>query len=393
MADTKVHSKLGASSAKRWLACPGSVALCAGIPSKDSKYSREGSCAHAIAEDCLRRGQHAATWAGKTHPEFPDIKLTHELLRHVQTYCTHVRMLNGADCETRIESGFWLADIDADLFGTNDAIVFQRRTGALHVLDYKHGAGVKVFAERNPQLMYYGLGALLEFGSAVKSVTLHVVQPRCGNGAPESWTCTPAELLEFAKVLEAGAAATRQPNAPLVAGSHCQFCPASATCPQLYAEAQRTASAEFADTGEAPNPIAMSAEELGRRLAQAEILKTWIAAVERFAMAEAMAGRLPLGRKLVATSPRRAWADGTLAMRQALRHFDGLSESAVFETKPISPAQFEKLIGKKLAGEFMQPFLAEPKQGFALVAASDKRAAVTPPADAEFENLEESDNG
>lgn len=386
----RTHSKLGASSAKRWLNCPGSVALCALVPAKkDTSYSREGSCAHAIAEDCLRRGQHALSWNGKTHPDFPDVKLTFQMLNAVEVYCNHVRMHNGAECETRIESAFWLADTDAELFGTNDALVFNRATGALHVFDYKHGAGVKVTAERNEQLMYYGLGALLELGSKVKSVTLHVVQPRCGNGAPEFWTLTPAELLEFAKVLEAGAAATRRADAPLCAGEWCQFCPAAASCPKLYEEAQRVASEEFADTGEAPAPSALSAAELGARLAKADVLKSWLKALEAHAYMEALAGRMPEGRKLVATSGRRAWKDGELAMRQALRSFDGIGESDLFERKPISPAQFEKLIGKKQAADFVKPYLAEPKKGFALVSASDKRPAVTPPPDAEFENIDE----
>lgn len=390
MGDTKQHSTLGASSAKRWLNCPGSVALCATVPAKpDTIYSREGSCAHAIAEDCLKRGQHALTWNSKTHPEFPEVKINFEMLRHVETYCNYVRGFTGANCETRVESGFWLADIDADLFGTNDAIVFNHGTGALHVFDYKHGAGVKVLAEENPQLMYYGLGALLEFGTAVKTITLHVVQPRCGNGAPEDWTCTPADLLAFAKVLEAGAAATRRADAPLCAGEWCQFCPAAASCPKLYEEAQRVASEDFADTGEAPAPATLSTAELGARLAKADLLKAWIKAIEAHAYAEALAGRLPDGRKLIATSGRRAWNDGELAMRQALRSFDGIGESDLFERKPISPAQFEKLIGKKQAADFVKPYLAEPKKGYALVSASDKRPAVTPPPDAEFENLDE----
>lgn len=386
----RTHSKLGASSAKRWLNCPGSVALCALVPAKkDTSYSREGSCAHAIAEDCLRRGQHALSWNGKTHPDFPDVKLTFQMLNAVEVYCNHVRMHNGAECETRIESAFWLADIDAELFGTNDALVFNRATGALHVFDYKHGAGVKVTAERNEQLMYYGLGALLELGSKVKSVTLHVVQPRCGNGAPEFWTLTPAELLEFAKVLEAGAAATREPDAPLNSGDWCQFCPAATTCPKLYEAAQHVASAEFADTREAPAPLTLSPAELGERLARADILRAWLSAVEKHALAEALAGRTPDGRKLVNTSPRRAWKDGDLAMRQALRQFDGIDENDLFEKKPISPAQFEKLIGKKPAAEFVPAYLAESRKGFALVSASDKRPAAAPPTDAEFENLDE----
>ena len=50
------HSKLGASGAKRWLTCPGSVALSEGMPNKSSKYAIEGTAAHQLAEECLLSG-------------------------------------------------------------------------------------------------------------------------------------------------------------------------------------------------------------------------------------------------------------------------------------------------------------------------------------------------
>lgn len=51
------HSKVGASSAKRWMACPGSVRLSEGIESKSSKFSIEGTQAHALAEQWLTAGE------------------------------------------------------------------------------------------------------------------------------------------------------------------------------------------------------------------------------------------------------------------------------------------------------------------------------------------------
>ena len=52
----------------------------------------------------------------------------------------------------------------------------------LYVTDYKHGKGVPVSAENNPQLMLYGLGALMEYETVydIKTVRLAIVQPRAG---------------------------------------------------------------------------------------------------------------------------------------------------------------------------------------------------------------------
>ncbi|MCA9333335.1 DUF2800 domain-containing protein, partial [Candidatus Saccharibacteria bacterium] len=49
------HSKLGASSAYRWTACPGSVALCEQAPEQESSiYAQKGTEAHEWAEKlCL----------------------------------------------------------------------------------------------------------------------------------------------------------------------------------------------------------------------------------------------------------------------------------------------------------------------------------------------------
>ena len=43
-------------------------------------------------------------------------------------------------------------------FGTSDAILIS--DGTMHVIDYKHGLGILVCAEDNPQMKCYALGAL-----------------------------------------------------------------------------------------------------------------------------------------------------------------------------------------------------------------------------------------
>ena len=62
-------------------------------------------------------------------------------------------------------------------FGTADCVMIQGSD--LYVTDYKHGKGVPVSAENNPQLMLYGLGAPMEYETVydIKTVRLAIVQP------------------------------------------------------------------------------------------------------------------------------------------------------------------------------------------------------------------------
>lgn len=52
------HAQLGPSGASRWMACPGSVRLSAGLPDESSPFAEEGTKAHELAEICLKQGYH-----------------------------------------------------------------------------------------------------------------------------------------------------------------------------------------------------------------------------------------------------------------------------------------------------------------------------------------------
>lgn len=386
------HSPLGASSADRWMNCPGSVAFVATLPRQpETADMMAGTAAHTVAQLCLGNGRDADSYIGDvidgTRHEFTD-----DDAAAVQTYLDHCRELtrDGRAAQVAIEKRFKLAAFDPMLWGRNDYSAIVPVERCLHVVDYKHGVGTLVRPEENRQLKYYALGALLEGGADVERVAITVAQPRSyQSGEPiRTWQTTPDALIEFGFELAAAAAATRAPDAPLVCGDWCDTCPGAGACSALYESALSAAglSADAPHAEPAP-PAAMSAAELGARLETADRLALWLRAVRSFAYAEAMRGRAPEGHKLVAKRGRRAFADGTAAAVAALDTFDTLGVADVFESKPISPAKLEKLVGKKVAAGFIKGHLAQPTAGLTLVPLSDKRNAEMPPQLSELEPI------
>lgn len=329
MSDQKVHAKLGASSAKRWLNCQGSLNFIASLPpfylDDSSEFADEGTKAHELAEKHLRAGTDV------------EDKILDE---PVQTYLDHVRSCLTPFGSLFIEHRFKIND---EMFGTNDAIIIDEIEGLMQVFDYKHGVGVAVEAEENEQLMYYALGALKEFdpaGTRISRVTLTIVQPRCHHedGPIRTWETTADRIRLFGFHLDLGAAATKDPNAPLVAGKHCRFCPALAVCP-----AYKKAVME-----------GMNSPALAESLKAAENLSTWKAALNRVAFKVLIGGRKIEGLKLVEKTKHRTWFD-PMGLKVLLSN-----RPECFETDLKSPAQLEKIMGKEFVSAHATKGQSEP---------------------------------
>lgn len=338
------HSKLGASSAHRWMACPGSVRLGAGLESRSSIYAAEGSAAHALAAKCLENGNDADVYGGEWEHDGHKGEITDEMCEAVQVYLDTVRgdaIENGEAPYRLVEHKFHLKEIHSDLFGTADCVQVWPCAKLMRVYDYKHGAGVAVGVDANPQLLYYALGALLSYKKPISYVELVVVQPRCDHpdGRVRRWRTTAVDLLDFEADLLDAVRRTEDPAAPLVLGEHCHWCAAAAICPEAKRRAQEAARMEF-------KPEAYDPEALAETLKILPAIEGWAKTVREFAYGEAQHGRCPPGFKLVDKRPTRKWKVDEQTLATELSKI-GLAESDIYAPREAkSPAQIEKVIGK-----------------------------------------------
>lgn len=359
LAQSTLHSKLGASSMYRWSLCPGSVRLSETVPpSPTSSYAAEGHLAHEIAAEVLQ----GLPWRKGIDPEMQS---------HIEIYVEEVlktwdRAKKYKDSKLVVEQRFDLSKIKPGLFGTADAVIWDARDKVLSVYDLKFGAGIPVSVERNPQLMYYALGALLESSIEPERIEIFVVQPRCAVDGEtiRSWDTTLETLLDFAMELFDYAEATEQPDARLVPGEPCRFCPAATVCPEVKAKSKELASIQF---GEVYDPSLLS-----EALKFIPIFQAWSKNVEEFAFSRLSLGEKIPGYKLVEKKTHRKWKDEGEAVK--VLRANGLTDQELFEIKIKTPAKIEKILGKD--GDIVNTLSEAPPGGPVITEESDKRSEI-----------------
>ena len=230
------HAKLSASGAKRWLACPRSVALEEAEEEKESPFALEGTQAHAVAEILLA---HALDKMDNDEADYEMriLNPSREMLDYVGAYVErcmesyHTEKLEDPEgtfalVEERVEFTNWVPEG----FGTSDFSVIAPKRRRLIIRDMKYGKGVPVTAEDNPQPRLYALGMIQEWGWIydIDEVEMHIDQPRLNSYTTEIMTTK--ELLEWAESIKGKALEAFNDRGDFVPGEHCKFCRVRATC-------------------------------------------------------------------------------------------------------------------------------------------------------------------
>ena len=358
------HAVFGASSSSRWMSCPGSVELSKGIVELPSEFAAEGTAAHELAERVLRTDLHPSNWLGeKIEASGFTFTVGEEMVEAVQMYVDFVRhraVTYGA--EPMLEHRFDLSKLQppAPMFGTADCAFYVEGERLLHIADLKYGRGVPVSAHDNPQLKYYALGMLLSLpvNKPVRTIRMSICQPRINNF--DDAEISVEELLDFSAELLDAVHAAIKPNAALVPSeSACKFCKAKGKCPALRDTALTVAQSEF---GEILDPAALQPEQIGELLAKADMLEEWLRGLRAMALSQAEAGVVIPGFTLQAKRATRKWVDEDAVVEWAADN--EIPYDDIIDRKLKSPAQVEKLVGKK---NFNQDLTVAVSSGYNLV--------------------------
>lgn len=382
MTGARGHSPLGASGSHRWMECPGSVTLSAGIRDEESDHAALGTAAHALAAACLKHsrdaweliGLGAEDWQHLGLGDFPEgFEIDKDMADAVQIYLDAVRRAHPdrSQGNTFIERPFHCPSIHELFYGTTDFAYIDEADRALHVWDYKHGAGVVVEVKENPQLRYYGAGALedLNVWGAVDTVVYHIAQPRGFHfdGPVREWSESVDSLHDWTFDVLVPAMNRAMVSRDTRSGEHCRFCPVrSRACPQLLADADELE--KLMNLINEKGAAELTNEQIARFLDLYDVVKIAASAANRTAFNRLQAGHAIPGRKLAKAKANRVWKDGA---EEALREKFG---DDAYEPKTLkSPAQIEKLP----EGEgFCARYAYKPDAGLTVVKGDDARPAV-----------------
>ena len=260
----------------------------------------------------------------------------------------------------------------------------------LHITDYKHGQGVVVEAEGNPQMMLYALGALKRytpvFGDKIKRVSMAIVQPRVTQDVKEC-EMTVDELLAWGEnVVKPAAQKAFNGEGEFCAGAHCKFCRGRDVCP---ARAKlNTALEDFKDCitpDKAQNPLDPAARkvlglppvltdaEVGDLLTRGANLVEWYEGLRSYALQAILDGKEIPGYKVVEGRSVRAFRDTDAALQKLMD--SGFDKAVIYDYEPKTLAQLEKIVGAKRFAELLGDQIVKPKGKATLTDEKDPRAA------------------
>lgn len=374
----KAHAILSASSSHRWLNCPPSARLCETYEDKGSNYAAEGTDAHSLCEYKLRKALDMSavdpsehlTWYSEEMEDCANGYAAYilELVEAAKETCAAPVVL----IEQRVDFSRWVEQG----FGTSDAIIIS--DGTLRVIDYKHGLGVLVEADNNPQMMCYALGALELFDAIydIDSVAMTVYQPRRQNVS--TFEMSKDDLYRWAEeVLKPTAELAFAGDGNFLCGEWCGFCKAKHEC-RARAEANLLlAQYDF------KLPPLLEDSEIEVILSRADQLVSWVNDIKEYALQQAISGKDWTGFKLVEGRSNRRYTNEA-AVTQVVTNagFDP------YERKLLGITAMQKLLGKSRFEELLSAYIEKPQGKPTLVPESDKRPVMN---NAKTDFMEEND--
>lgn len=376
-----VHSILSPSSAHRWLVCTPSARFEEQIPEEESVYAAEGTLAHDLAALLLLKANGQIGDMDAYEEAAREIQANElysvEMLEHCQAYADYVTQ-QAAGEHIYIEHSYDMSKYIPLQFGTCDASFI--RNGVIHVIDFKYGAGVRVSATGNKQMMCYGLGAYDYHGKGytLSAVNMAIYQPRVGGVS--SWELPIEELLTWAEdeARPKGNLAIAG-GGDFVAGDHCRFCKSRTRCKAFYDM--------FASMRNISDSREMTDKQRAEVLTNGGAVKSWIEAVSADTLKTLEGGGLVPGFKLVAGDGKRSYKSEDDVVDILLGA--GLDSGDIFDAKLYPITKLEKQLGKKRFNELLSQAIIKIPGKPQIAPESDERPAIGATAADEYDNEED----
>ena len=351
--------------------CPPSAKLSEQFEDRPSPYAEEGTFLHELCELKLHRylGDMYPEHIEQLYAEHRDSEFYSDEAEAVTdeyvAFCIETIEAVRSSCPDpliMVEHRLDYSEYVPEGFGTGDLVIVA--DGVIEVIDFKGGRGVRVDANRNSQLMLYGLGALLEFDPLydIRTVRMTIVQPRLSNTS--TYEITAGELVRWAESeVRPKALLAYEGKGEFCAGEWCRFCKARYTCRKRSEYHMRLAERDFRQ------PDLLSDEEIADILPVAESLNSWVQDLLAYATQEAVGGKRWPGYKLVAGRSIRRYTSEAEVIKAATE----AGYTDIYKTTLLGVGELEKRLGRKRFGEVLGRFVIKPAGAPTLVPESDPR--------------------
>ena len=357
------HSPCSPSSSFRWIKCTKSARINAEADDRGSPYAQQGTDAHSLCEHLVKKAL-----GRKTRDPTEDLTwYDKEMQECAEGYCDFVMESIGdikKNCPNPyigIEQHLDFSDWVPEGYGTGDCIIVA--DDIAHIIDFKYGIGLLVRAERNTQLMCYGLGILETFGNLynIKHIRMSIYQPRREN--VDTWEISAEELLKWAdEVLKPAAELAYAGEGTFVAGEHCIFCRIKDTCRARANYYMELMKHELIDSEE------LTDDDIALILPKIDGLVGWAADLKEYALKQALNGRKYKGFKVVESRSTRKYTD-----ESAVADVVKKAGYDPYEKKVLGITAMSKELGKKKFEELLGGLVYKPKGKPVLVSDDDKR--------------------
>ena len=360
------HAILSASARHRWLSCPPSARLCADKEDTASEYVLQGTDAHTLCEYKLKKEIGMKTRNPIKSLSYYDEEME-QCAEEYATFCSSVVEEVKQTCKdpvVRIEQKLDFSQYVPEEFGTGDCVIIG--DGTLHVIDYKHGKGVEVLADNNPQMMCYVLGALNLFDGIydIDKVSMTIFQPRRENVS--TFEMKKEDLYSWAEtVLAPTAKLAFDGEGEFKAGSHCQFCKVKAICRKRMEYNMEMAKYDF------EMPATLEEAEIAVILTKADERVAWAMDVKEYALQQAVSGTHYDGFKVVEGRSNRKYTDED-AVAEVVKN----AGKDPYEKKLLGITAMTSVLDKKKFEELLGAYVYKPQGKLTLVPESDKRPAI-----------------